>query len=111
MIVPARQSPHDLRSIIGTAELVEKIGKPLVFVEVEWRAVAQSVAMSVGVAKKATLSESAAITSAVAPPRSNTATITGPGGYTETSPGDESAVDTDTQSASADLGLDHGSRA
>ena len=32
VIVPARPSPHDLRSIIGTAELVETLGKPLVFV-------------------------------------------------------------------------------
>ncbi len=32
VIVPARPSPHDLRSIVGTAELVETLGKPLVFV-------------------------------------------------------------------------------
>lgn len=32
VVVPARPSPHDLRSIVGTAELVESIGKPLVFV-------------------------------------------------------------------------------
>ena len=32
VIVPARPSPHDLRSVIGTAELVENLGKPLVFV-------------------------------------------------------------------------------
>jgi len=32
VVVPARPSPHDLRSILGTAEIVEKLGKPLVFV-------------------------------------------------------------------------------
>ncbi len=32
VVVPARPSPHDLRSIVGTAELVETLGKPLIFV-------------------------------------------------------------------------------
>ena len=32
VIVPARPSPHDLRSITSTAGLVEQLGKPLVFV-------------------------------------------------------------------------------
>ena len=32
VVIPARPSPHDLRSIGATAELVEHLGKPLVFV-------------------------------------------------------------------------------
>ncbi|MCH8999889.1 MAG: ParA family protein, partial [Proteobacteria bacterium] len=32
VVIPTRPSPHDLRSIGATAELVEHLGKPLVFV-------------------------------------------------------------------------------
>jgi chromosome partitioning protein len=32
VVIPTRPSPHDLRSIGATAELVEQLGKPLVFV-------------------------------------------------------------------------------
>ena len=32
VVIPTRPSPHDLRSIGATAELVERLGKPLVFV-------------------------------------------------------------------------------
>ena len=32
VLIPSRPSPHDLRSIGATAELVEHLGKPLVFV-------------------------------------------------------------------------------
>ncbi len=32
VVIPSRPSPHDLRSITATAELVENCGKPLVFV-------------------------------------------------------------------------------
>lgn len=32
VIIPTRPSPHDLRSVGATVELVERVGKPLVFV-------------------------------------------------------------------------------
>ena len=32
VVIPARPSPHDLRSIGATVELVEQVGRPLVFV-------------------------------------------------------------------------------
>lgn len=32
VVIPTRPSPHDLRSVGATVELVERIGKPLVFV-------------------------------------------------------------------------------
>ena len=32
VLIPTRPSPHDLRSIGATAELVERLGKPLIFV-------------------------------------------------------------------------------
>ena len=32
VVIPARPSPHDLRSIGATVDLVEQVGKPLVFV-------------------------------------------------------------------------------
>jgi chromosome partitioning protein len=32
VVIPSRPSPHDLRSIGATAELVERLGRPLVFV-------------------------------------------------------------------------------
>lgn len=32
VVVPTRPSPHDLRAVLGTLELVEEYGKPVVFV-------------------------------------------------------------------------------
>jgi chromosome partitioning protein len=32
VVIPARPSPHDLRSVGATVELVEQLGKPLIFV-------------------------------------------------------------------------------
>ena len=32
VVVPTRPSPHDLRAVGVTVELVERLGKPLVFV-------------------------------------------------------------------------------
>lgn len=32
VVIPSRPSPHDIRSVVSTVELVEHLGKPLVFV-------------------------------------------------------------------------------